>query len=188
MGQLLEIPDDVYRALQAAARDEGTTPLGWIATHLPAELGEAGSQSTYAPELGRPVCRPGRRYPERRQRTPLRAVRRPRYRLPRAQAKHRVLVTLCDTGPLGADRPRRPQPHSLCGGAFGIAPAAAAHHLAVPHRGDAPADESGRLSRPGSALGLPCRRFANPAHPERPRVEANAHADGALQRHADGCR
>jgi hypothetical protein len=45
VGQLLEIPDDVYRALQAAARDEGTTPLGWIATHLPAELGEAARKA-----------------------------------------------------------------------------------------------------------------------------------------------
>lgn len=45
MGQLLEIPDDVYLALQAAARDEGTTPLGWITTHLPSEPGEAGDNA-----------------------------------------------------------------------------------------------------------------------------------------------
>ena len=35
MSHLLEIPDDLYTALQAAAEVCGTTPLGWIAAHLP---------------------------------------------------------------------------------------------------------------------------------------------------------
>jgi hypothetical protein len=35
MSYLLEIPDDLYAALQAAAEACGTTPLGWIAAHLP---------------------------------------------------------------------------------------------------------------------------------------------------------
>jgi hypothetical protein len=35
MSHLLEIPDDLYIALQAAAEARGTTPLGWIAAHLP---------------------------------------------------------------------------------------------------------------------------------------------------------
>ena len=41
MGHLLEIPDELYAALQAAADARGTTPLGWIAAHLP-----------HAPETG----------------------------------------------------------------------------------------------------------------------------------------
>jgi hypothetical protein len=35
MSHVLEIPDDLYTALQAAAEACGTTPLGWIAAHLP---------------------------------------------------------------------------------------------------------------------------------------------------------
>ena len=35
MSHLLEIPDELYAALQAAADARGTTPLGWIAAHLP---------------------------------------------------------------------------------------------------------------------------------------------------------
>ena len=35
MSHLLEIPDALYAALQAAAEACGTTPLGWIAAHLP---------------------------------------------------------------------------------------------------------------------------------------------------------
>jgi hypothetical protein len=35
MSHLLEIPDELYAALQAAAEARGTTPLGWIAAHLP---------------------------------------------------------------------------------------------------------------------------------------------------------
>ena len=35
MSHLLEISDELYAALQAAADAGGTTPLGWIAAHLP---------------------------------------------------------------------------------------------------------------------------------------------------------
>ena len=35
MSHLLEIPDELYAALQAAADANGTTPLGWIAAQLP---------------------------------------------------------------------------------------------------------------------------------------------------------
>ena len=35
MSHLLEIPDELYAALQAAADARGTTPLGWIAARLP---------------------------------------------------------------------------------------------------------------------------------------------------------
>ena len=34
MSHLLEMPDKLYAALQAAADANGTTPLGWIAAHL----------------------------------------------------------------------------------------------------------------------------------------------------------
>jgi hypothetical protein len=34
MSHLLEIPDELYAALQAAADATGTTPLGWIAAQL----------------------------------------------------------------------------------------------------------------------------------------------------------
>jgi len=35
MSQSLEIPDELFSALQAAAEASGTTPVGWIAAHLP---------------------------------------------------------------------------------------------------------------------------------------------------------
>ncbi|ETX05731.1 hypothetical protein [Candidatus Entotheonella palauensis] len=35
MSHMLEIPDTLYAALQKAADASGTTPLGWIAAHLP---------------------------------------------------------------------------------------------------------------------------------------------------------
>jgi hypothetical protein len=35
MSHLLEIPDELYAALQAVADANGTTPLGWIAAQLP---------------------------------------------------------------------------------------------------------------------------------------------------------
>jgi hypothetical protein len=35
MSHLLEIPDELYTALQAAAEACGTTPFGWIAARLP---------------------------------------------------------------------------------------------------------------------------------------------------------
>jgi hypothetical protein len=34
MSHILELPDELYIALQAAADASGTTPLGWIAAHL----------------------------------------------------------------------------------------------------------------------------------------------------------
>jgi hypothetical protein len=39
MSHLLEIPDELYAALQAAADATGTTPLGWIAAQLPPPAG-----------------------------------------------------------------------------------------------------------------------------------------------------
>lgn len=39
MSHMLELPDPLYSALQAAAEASGTTPTGWIA----ARLGESGS-------------------------------------------------------------------------------------------------------------------------------------------------
>ena len=35
MSQMLEIPDALYDALKKAAEVSGTTPLAWIAAHLP---------------------------------------------------------------------------------------------------------------------------------------------------------
>ena len=34
MSHLLEMPDELYAALQAAADASGTTPLAWIAAHV----------------------------------------------------------------------------------------------------------------------------------------------------------
>jgi hypothetical protein len=31
----IELPDDLYNALDEAAKADGTTPIGWIASHLP---------------------------------------------------------------------------------------------------------------------------------------------------------
>jgi hypothetical protein len=50
MSHLLEIPDELYTALQAAAEACGTTPLGWIAAHLspaaePASTSEAPAKA-----------------------------------------------------------------------------------------------------------------------------------------------
>ena len=38
MSRTLELPDEVYAALQAAARSSATTPAGWITSRLPAQL------------------------------------------------------------------------------------------------------------------------------------------------------
>jgi hypothetical protein len=35
MSKALELPDPIYDALQEAANAGGTTPVGWIAAHLP---------------------------------------------------------------------------------------------------------------------------------------------------------
>jgi hypothetical protein len=43
MSHLLEIPDELYTALQAAAEARGPTPLEWIAAHLPPAAEPAGT-------------------------------------------------------------------------------------------------------------------------------------------------
>jgi hypothetical protein len=48
MSHLLEIPDELYAALQAAAEACGTTPLEWIAAHLPPAAGITGTHATPA--------------------------------------------------------------------------------------------------------------------------------------------
>jgi len=48
MSHLLEIPDEVYTALQAAAEACGPTPLGWIAAHLPPAAEPAGTHEALA--------------------------------------------------------------------------------------------------------------------------------------------
>jgi len=35
MSHQLELPDELYDALDQAAKADGTTPIGWIASHLP---------------------------------------------------------------------------------------------------------------------------------------------------------
>ena len=59
MSHLLEIPDDLYAALQAVAEACGTTPLGWTAAHLPpaAEPAAAAAQE----EIAAPVAPPQQR-------------------------------------------------------------------------------------------------------------------------------
>lgn len=41
MSQNLEIPDPIFDALQQAATASGTTPVGWIAAHLPPAIAAA---------------------------------------------------------------------------------------------------------------------------------------------------
>ena len=48
MSHLLEISDELYAALQAAADAHGTTPLGWIAAHLPPARETAGAHNEAA--------------------------------------------------------------------------------------------------------------------------------------------
>jgi len=48
MSHLLEIPDELYTALQATADAHGTTPLGWIAAQLPHTTGTVNAPE--APE------------------------------------------------------------------------------------------------------------------------------------------
>jgi hypothetical protein len=45
MSRQLEMPDELFDALQAAANAHGTTPLGWIAAHLPSEASAADGPS-----------------------------------------------------------------------------------------------------------------------------------------------
>ncbi|HLN33145.1 MAG TPA: hypothetical protein VK395_35775 [Gemmataceae bacterium] len=40
MSRILELPDAVYAALEKAAQLSGTTPVGWIAAHLPTDSSE----------------------------------------------------------------------------------------------------------------------------------------------------
>ncbi len=48
MSHLLEIPDDLYTALHAAAEACGTTPLEWIAAHLPSAAETTGTHDAPA--------------------------------------------------------------------------------------------------------------------------------------------
>src|SRR2546430_17535340 len=48
MSHLLEIPDELYTALQAAAEASGTTPLERIAAHLPPATEPAGTHDAPA--------------------------------------------------------------------------------------------------------------------------------------------
>ena len=58
MSQLLELPDVLYAALKQAAEAQGTTPVGWIAAHLPCPVeGSSPAPKTladlFAGRLGR---------------------------------------------------------------------------------------------------------------------------------------
>lgn len=44
MSHMLEIPDALYAALKKAAKSSGTTPLGWLAAHLPKTTDMEGGQ------------------------------------------------------------------------------------------------------------------------------------------------
>jgi hypothetical protein len=49
MAKTLELPDPIYDALQEAANAGGTTPVGWIAAHLPSKgPSEAGDAKSLA--------------------------------------------------------------------------------------------------------------------------------------------
>src|SRR5207244_12016908 len=50
MSHILKIPDDLYAALQEAAKASGLTPLDWIAAHL-GKNGEGQADSTSARTL-----------------------------------------------------------------------------------------------------------------------------------------
>jgi len=50
MSHILKIPDDLYAALQEAAKASGLTPLDWIAAHL-GKNGEGKADSTSARTL-----------------------------------------------------------------------------------------------------------------------------------------
>lgn len=49
MSQNLELPDPIFDALQQAACASGTTPVGWIAAHLP-PVKPPESESARAPK------------------------------------------------------------------------------------------------------------------------------------------
>jgi hypothetical protein len=48
MSRILEMPDAVYSVLQHAAQAEGTTPVGWISSRLPADPATQPPASTTA--------------------------------------------------------------------------------------------------------------------------------------------
>jgi hypothetical protein len=54
MSQMVKFDDDLYADLEAAAEDEGTTPLGWIAARVPRRqsTGAAGTNGTSAAPPG----------------------------------------------------------------------------------------------------------------------------------------
>jgi hypothetical protein len=43
MTQAVELPENVWSALQQAAKNSGVTPAGWIAAHLPALVDANGA-------------------------------------------------------------------------------------------------------------------------------------------------
>jgi hypothetical protein len=45
MSQSLDLPDPVFDALQQAASASGTTPVGWIAAHLPQSQPESKKEA-----------------------------------------------------------------------------------------------------------------------------------------------
>lgn len=49
MGKIIELPDELYRDLERAARERGLTPAGWIATTLSGGSDAASEQPL--PEL-----------------------------------------------------------------------------------------------------------------------------------------
>jgi hypothetical protein len=59
MSQSLDLPDPIFDALQHAASASGTTPVGWIASHLPPDatpLENSGAKSLadlFAGRIGR---------------------------------------------------------------------------------------------------------------------------------------
>jgi len=53
MSHILELPDELYTALQAAADTSGTTPLGWIAAHLEHAEGPKTLADLFVGRVGR---------------------------------------------------------------------------------------------------------------------------------------
>jgi len=45
MSQTVELPENVWSALQQAAKASGVTPAGWIASHLPAPADANGASA-----------------------------------------------------------------------------------------------------------------------------------------------
>jgi hypothetical protein len=51
MSQSLDLPDPVFDALQQAASVSGTTPVGWIAAHLPSPQPEPKKEAKTLADL-----------------------------------------------------------------------------------------------------------------------------------------